>query len=118
MVGAAGSLGLLFRAGQDTPPFLLVLFVGWILLPFIALAWAIVVSKSWLAMTRTALYWVAVAVALGSPAIYGSVVLRSATRPRGFFFVLVPPVSLLLAMSVVLIAAQMARRRSHDGDAA
>ncbi len=40
VAGAVGSVGLMLRAGQRTPLFLLVLFVFWILSPFVALAWA------------------------------------------------------------------------------
>ena len=65
IAGAAASLVLLLRAGERTPPLLLVLFVGWVLSPFAGLALASVLSKRWSAPTRTALHWVMIAVALG-----------------------------------------------------
>ena len=43
VAGAVGSLGLMLRADQRTPRFLLVLFFFWVLSPFVALAWANVV---------------------------------------------------------------------------
>jgi pimeloyl-ACP methyl ester carboxylesterase len=55
-LGAAGSIGLLLRAGQRTPRLLLVLMAIWVLSPFIALIWASLVSKHWSRPTRAALY--------------------------------------------------------------
>ena len=40
IAGAVGSVGLTLYAGRSTPRFLLVLFVIWVLSPFVALAWA------------------------------------------------------------------------------
>src|SRR5437867_167243 len=56
VAGAVGSVGLTLRAGRGTPRFLLVLFVIWVLSPFVVLAWANVVSKRWSVLTRAALY--------------------------------------------------------------
>lgn len=44
IAGAACSIGLMLRAGQHTPRFLLVLLVFWVLAPFVALAVAQVAS--------------------------------------------------------------------------
>ena len=70
--GAAGSLGLMLRAGQ---PFriLLLLFAIWVLAPFIAVAAASVISKRWSLPTRVALYSAMLVVALCSLAVYGDV---------------------------------------------
>src|SRR5450432_3739404 len=56
VVGAVGSVGLMLSAGRSTPRFLLVLFVIWVLSPFVALAWANVVSRRWSSLTRVTLY--------------------------------------------------------------
>ena len=45
VAGAVGSVGLMLRAGRSTPRLLLVLFVIWVLSPFVALAWANMVSS-------------------------------------------------------------------------
>ena len=37
VIGAAASVGLLLVAGRSTPPVLLVLFIGWVALPFVFL---------------------------------------------------------------------------------
>jgi hypothetical protein len=116
--GAAGSLALMFRADERTPRFLLVLFVFWILSPFVALAWANIVSKRWSFIIRMTLYAVTLVITLGSLACYGKFVLPPAGSPRAFVFVAVPPASGLLAAIVVSIAALISRRRSRRGGGA
>ena len=116
VAAAVGSLGLMLRAGRSTPRLLLVVFVIWILSPFVALAWANRVSKRWSVLTRATLYCVTLVITLGSLAIYGElVVLRPAGSANAFLFVVVPPGSWLLMAIVVPIAAFISRRRSHRG---
>jgi phosphate/sulfate permease len=55
VVGAAVSAVLMLRAGQRTPRFLLGLFFIWVLSPFVALAWANMISKRWSLVTRATL---------------------------------------------------------------
>ena len=113
--GAVGSLGLMFRADERTPRFLLVLFVFWIASPFVALAWANVVSKRWPVLTRAALYGVTLLIVLGSLAFYGKLLSPPPGSPRAFVFVAVPPASWLLMAIVVSTAALISRRRSNRG---
>ena len=113
--GSVGSLGLMFRADQRTPRFLLVIFVFWVLSPFVALAWANVVSKRWPVLTRAALYGVTIVITLGSLACYGKLILPPAGSPRAFMFVAVPPASWLLVAIAVSIAALISRKRSRRG---
>lgn len=118
VTGAAGSLGLMLRAGRSTPRFLLVIFVFWVLSPFAALAWANVVSKRWSVLTRAALYCVTLVVTLGSLAFYAELVAPPAGSPNAFVFVIVPPVSCLLLAIVVPVAAFTSRRLSRRGEGA
>jgi len=113
--GAVGSVSLMLRADQRTPRFLLVLFFIWILSPFVALAWANVVSKHWPVLTRATLYCVTLLITLGSLPFYGKLVLPPAGSSRAFVFVAVPPASWLLMTIVVSIAALISRRRSRRG---
>jgi uncharacterized membrane protein YhaH (DUF805 family) len=108
--GAAGSIYLMIHASQHPPPFLLALFVIWVVSPFVLLAWANLVSKRWSGATRVALYVVTFVITLASLAIYGNLVMPPAGSPRAFVFVAVPPASCLL-MAIVLIAALVSRRR-------
>lgn len=115
VTGAVGSVGLMLRAGRSAPRLLLVLFVIWVLSPFVALAWANMVSKRWSVLTRATLSCVTLVITLGSLVIYGDVVLPPAGSPRAFVFVVVPPGSWLLMAIVVPIAALISRRLSHRG---
>jgi hypothetical protein len=116
VTGAVGSVGLMLRAGQRTPRFLLVLFTIWVLSPFVALGWANIVSKRWSAVTRATLYAVTLVIALGSLAIYGGVlVVAPSGSPPAFVFVAVPPGSWLLLTIVVPMGALLSRRLSHRG---
>ena len=117
LAGAAGSLGLMFRAGRrQNSRILLVLFAIWVLSPFIALVRANVVSKRWSNLTRATLYSVMLVLTLGSLAIYGDVALGPPRAKTAFVFVVVPPVSWLLIAIVVPTAALISRRRSPRSD--
>ena len=113
--GAAGSVALMIRAGARTPHFLLVLFIGWLLAPFVVLLWANLKSTGWSTATRTALGFVTLVVAVGSLAIYGELV---DVRPRGaanaFPWVITPPAMLLLIAITVPVVALAARRLSRS----
>jgi dienelactone hydrolase len=108
VAGAAGSVGLTLYAGRhNSSPALPVIFVFWVLSPFVALAVADLVSTRWSASTRTTLRAMTVVLALGSLAVYAYVTLgpwKSRPTPA---FVVVPPASLLIAAVVVSLAAMI-----------
>ena len=117
LVGAVGSVGLMLHAGRNNPSrLLLVLFVLWVLSPFIVLVLANMVSKRWSVLTRATLYCVTLVITLGSLAIYGElVVVKPPGSANAFLFVVVPPGSWLLLAIVVPTAAFISRSRSHRG---
>jgi hypothetical protein len=112
-VGAAGSLVLLFLHGRPST-FLLILFTGWVLAPFVGLAWADRLSGSWSHPTRTALYYLMLVVSIGSLVVYGYDV--ASGFGRAFFFVAVPIVAWLLTLTVLSIAALASRRSAPRSD--
>ena len=117
VVGAVGSVGLMLRAGRSTPRLLLVLFVIWVLSPFVALAWGNVLAPRWSGLTRATLYCVTIVLTLGSLAIYGGLIKRPTGTANAFMFVIVPPVSGVLIVIAVALAALLSRKRSHrDGE--
>src|SRR5258708_4603738 len=118
LAGAAGSLGFLLGAGRRTPRLLLVLFVFWVLSPFMALAWAYLASKRWSVVTRATLCIVILVDTLGSLAIYGAVTMGIARAKPAAVFLLVPLASWLLTATVVPIAALISRRVSRRNDGA
>src|SRR5258705_9858346 len=113
LAGTGGSVGLMLRAGRSAPRLLLVLFTIWVLSPFVALAWANIVSKRWSVLTRATLYCVTLVITLGSLGIYLDRVLRPPKSTPAFVFVVVPPVSWMLMTIVLATAALILRRRSH-----
>lgn len=116
VVGAAGSIGFFFRAGQRAPRLLLVIMAFWVFSPFVALLWADVVSKRWPVLTRAALYGVMLVAALGSLAIYGADALWPRKSQAAFVYVVVPPASWLLSAIVLSAAAFTSRRRKRLED--
>jgi hypothetical protein len=111
LAGAIGSVAFTLRAGQhNNSRVLMVLFVLWVLSPFVAIGFASVVSKRWSALTRAALHSVTLVLALASLAIYGYVAVGPPRAKTAFVFVVVPPASWLLTAIVVPIAALISRR--------
>src|SRR6266852_3802067 len=104
LAGAAVSLFCLLSAGRRTPRLLLVLFVLWVLSPFMALAWANLASKRWSVVTRGTLYTVMLVLTLGSLDIYGAVTIGIARAKPPAVFLLVPLASWLLIATVPIAA--------------
>jgi len=120
LVGAAGSVALMFQAGYrgrgNPPPFLMLLFTGWVLAPYAALAAARVMGTRWPTLARAALDVVALVIALVSLAIYGYVAFGPPRAQVAPAFVMVPPLSCLLAAIVVASSVLVSRRRARQGD--
>ncbi|PZR71511.1 MAG: hypothetical protein DLM73_15875 [Chthoniobacterales bacterium] len=116
LVGAVGSLALMFHASQRTPRLLVILFTIWVVSPFLVLLWADMVSKRWPVLTRATLYAAMLVVALGSLAVYGFNAYRPPKAQAAFVYVLVPPVSWLFIALDVGIAALISRRRSNRSE--
>src|ERR1017187_3316041 len=116
VAGAGGSVGLTLRVGQRTPRLLLVLFVLWVLSPFVALVLANVVSKRWSVLTRATLYIVTLFLTLASLTIYGVVALGPPRGKPAFAFLVVPLASWLLIAVVVPLAAFISGRLSRQDD--
>ena len=115
LVGAAGSLAFLLRAGHRTgsPPFVMVLMVTWVLAPFVALLLASVLAKRSLAATRVTLCIVMLVVTAGSLAVYAHDALRPPKTKAAAVFVAVPGASWLLIVVALSIAALVSRRQSR-----
>jgi len=117
--GAVGSVALMLYAGRANQHILVtVLFVFWVLAPFVALAWADRMSVRWSVVTRTALHWMTLVITVGSLAIYVYRVLRPPRTTGAFVFVAVPVASCLLAAIAVAVAALLSRRSLPPGSGA
>jgi hypothetical protein len=89
--------------------FLLILFTGWVLAPFIGLAWADRMSGTWAPATRATLHHLMLVVAIGSLAIY---VYDVASSFSGAVLFVAVPIGAWLLILVVLPIAVLAGRRS------
>jgi len=119
VVGAVGAVALMLYAGRANQHILVtVLFVFWVLAPFVALAWADRMSVRWSVVTRTALHWMTLVITVGSLAIYVQRVLRPPRTTGAFVFVAVPVASCLLAAIAVAVAALLSRRSVPPGSGA
>ena len=112
IVGAIGSVALTVRAGRTTPPLLLIAMTIWVGAPFVALAYAVILSPRWSAATRKTLYVTVVLLTVVCLFLYyADERLRPAHVPRAFLFVLVPPVSLLLTAVAASITNVLRQQR-------
>ena len=88
--GAVGSVLLLRRAGARQPSIVLILlFTGWVLSPFLALALANVRSAHWQPATRAAVYGAMLGVSFISLAVYTLQALLPGLK-AGFIYLVVP----------------------------
>ena len=116
IVGAIGSVALTVRAGRTTPHLLLVAMTIWVGAPFVALAYAVVMSPRWSSATRTTLYTTVVLLTLACLFLYyADERVRPAHVPRAFLFVLAPPVSLLItALASAISSVRQQPPQSSD----
>jgi len=119
VAGAAGSVALMLYAGRANQHILVtVLFVFWVLAPFLTLAWADRTSVRWSVVTQRTLHWVTLVITVGSLAIYVDRVLRPPRATGAFVFVAVPVASCVLAAIAVAVAALLSRRSFPPGSGA
>ena len=101
----------MMRASARQPSILLILlFTGWVLSPFVALALANVQSANWQPITRTALYGVMLGVSFISLSIYTLHALIPGMK-AGFIFLVVPAGCWVLIAMVLVTAAVLSRSR-------
>jgi len=109
IIGAVGSLGFLLSAGRNTPLLLLILFVGWVALPFVVLASAAMLSERWSAFTRSALLAVSILVTIGSLAVYCYFTLWPLESTPARTWLIVPGVAVIV-IAMIPIAVRLTRR--------
>ena len=101
--GAIGSLVLMFNAGRNQNSILLiVLFIGWVISPFVGLFIAEMISKRWLPKTRLAIFWLIIFITLTSLIFYSGALNVPGTKPA-FKFLIVPLISWVLILIIIPI---------------
>src|SRR3954469_17261322 len=111
VIGASGSLAFMIYSGRHAPPLLLVMFVFWVLSPYVLLWWANRAAARWAAPTRSAVQFITLVVSVGSVAVYARDTLGPPHPQAAFVYTVIPPASWLLIALVVGTAARTARRR-------
>jgi len=111
VISLIGSTALVFSVGRaNRSTLLVVLFAGWVALPFIALGFVDLLSSEWTPPARTILFRLMLVVAVASLAIYYYVVKHP--RPQEAIPFLVTSFSTWVLMAIVLLAFQWRSRRS------
>ena len=113
VIGGVGSVFLTLYTGRRNPSALLMAaFAIWVLLPFVALAAADAMSTNWSALTRTVLYALMFVTAIDTLGTYGYVAFGPPRPQPAFWFLVVPPASLLLIAILLRIVASIGKSRS------
>ena len=113
VIGGVGSVFLTLYTGRRNPSALLMaVFAIWVLLPFVALAAADAMSTNWSALTRTVLYALMFVTAIDTLGTYGYVAFGPPRPQPAFWFLVVPPASLLLIAILLRIVASIGKSRS------
>jgi hypothetical protein len=112
IAGAAASLVLMLRAGQkNTSSFLMVLFAGWVVLPFLSLGWADHISSDWTDTARRALQATALIVTGCSLSLYSGWIAPPSGAKTAFVFLMAPLISLPLIGLVAAYGASTSRKK-------
>jgi hypothetical protein len=114
LAGAAISVGLVLHAGRNNQSVLLgLLFVAWVLSPFLALLAANLISRRWPIAPRVTLYTMMVVLPVFSLVFYSGFWSPPGAKPA-FVFLIVPLVSWLLTLMVVPLVLSRSKRRSQS----
>ena len=90
IIGAIFSLIMVIHGGRNNKSILLImLFIVWVVSPFVALLMTNRISERWPVLIRTILYSLIVIVTLGSFVAYGGILHPAGTKPA-FVFLVVP----------------------------
>jgi hypothetical protein len=110
VVGGAGSLALMLRAGSRNPSLLLIaVFAVWVLAPFVGLGIAQKRSERWPDLARGMLYAAILIIAAGSLIIYYNVLMHP-PRKAAFPFLVVPLASWIVMAVVIGVVSRLSRR--------
>jgi hypothetical protein len=110
-IGLMGSFALTLYVGRNNASQLLkLIFLMWVSVPFVILLIAHVQSKKWSERSRGVLDWLSYFVTAITLAVYGLIALYPPRTKRGFAFVVLPPLSVLVSAVVGGIAALRLRK--------
>jgi hypothetical protein len=103
-VGALGSTVLVLNAGRHAPILLLILFVGWVISPFIALFLISGVYKLRLNIAPKFLYGIVLLISIGSLATYSITLIQQRIKSPTGVYLSVPFLSWLILVIFIAIS--------------
>lgn len=110
IAGAAGSVVFTLIAGHNNKSVLLVLlFVIWVLSPFVAMVVAAIHSRSWSVRMRSILLYMMIFLTLASIICYSGVMSPPGVKP-GFVFLVIPLISWLVLL-IIFLTVSVGQRR-------
>jgi hypothetical protein len=110
--GCIVALALELYAGRNNQHLITqVGFVGWVLGPFVILAWAHMRSHAWSARMRLTLWSITVFIALVTVALYAHRIYRPPKAQPAGVFVITPVASVILIVIALSIAAAISPRK-------
>lgn len=112
-LGGVTSLALVQWAGRTNKHvWLTILFIFWVLAPFIAGILASRFAKRWSFQAHAVIYFAMLVIALASMVVYINDAIHPREAQRAFVFVIVPGASLVFLAMGFLVAFFMSRKRS------
>ncbi|RTL59149.1 MAG: hypothetical protein EKK37_12650 [Sphingobacteriales bacterium] len=109
IIGAIVSLYFLLNAGRNQSSILLImLFIGWVLIPFIGLFYFNKISIRWTNKSRKAFYWLTIILTTASLIGYSGVL--TAPRTKLTFLFLVIPLISIIAIIITTLSFKLIRK--------
>ncbi len=113
IIGAAGSFYLTLREGRnDKSIFELILFLGWVTSPFLALFIASAISHRWSLSTRVTIYLLMLIITPFCLLSYSGALHMQRTNPQ-LIFLIIPPFCWLLMAIGIPIAEATSRKKAQ-----
>jgi hypothetical protein len=113
IAGAAASAGMVYYMGRNNKSVLLILiFVAWVLGPFVALIGAHVISKRLPVRMRVTLPYHSFFITFASVVAYSGILLPQGTKPA-FIFIVMPVFSWVVMIITFFLAASRSKKVSQ-----
>lgn len=111
--GAIGSIFFVLNAGRHSPIFLLILFIGWVLSPYVALFLVNFVSKLRSLVHFITFFWMTLFISLGSLISYYAALGKHGTKSTAVYLI-VPLISWVVILIVIAISVNQKRKLSRE----
>jgi hypothetical protein len=114
LIGGLGSVALMLMSGLRPPVFIIILFIAWVLSPFVVLSVGVILASRWSTKTRGTLYWLTRLITVSSLAIYIYVLVKPLQSQPAFPYVAVPIGSGVIILAILAVTALISRRNNGE----